>query len=288
MQNWSGCGLNIRTGSKRKEERRKIQERVKIKDGKRALFSLKFLNLSFLFLLSSFFLNLHSQSFTDQIYHSYITGNMDRWEGLLKENSGKMQNAEARYTYALACYGFIGYMIGVDEKPRARRYLDRAEEVMDSLLAVNHDVPKYMSLRCALYGFRSEYQPHMIPVLIPKAKRLMAEAEEKGANTPQVMLEMGNRDWFLPESLGGSDLKAIDEYKKAISMMEAKPGFTQNNWYYLKAHKILIGWYEKLNFKFQATETCRKLLEIEPEFLWAQAELKTLTGGSTTKLSQDE
>ncbi|OFY50098.1 MAG: hypothetical protein A2X22_13025 [Bacteroidetes bacterium GWF2_49_14] len=229
------------------------------------------------------FFRLNAQSFNDQIYQSYITGDMDRWERLLKENDGKMYKPEGRYNYALACYGFIGYMIGEDEKPRSRPYLNRAEVIVDGLLMENPDVPKYMALRCALYGFRAEYQPGKIPSLLPKGMKLMSEAEKSGANSPQVWLEMGNRDWFLPVALGGSDLNAIEEYKKAIGMMEALPGFTRNNWYYLKAYKILIGWYEKLNFRFQATETCRKLLTIEPDFVWARRELNNLTGFAITR-----
>lgn len=82
-----------------------------------------------------------------------------------------------------------------------------------------------MALRFALYGFRAEYQPHKIPFIAPKAIGLLNKAREAGPDSPQVWIEIGNRDWFMPPQLGGSRLRAVAECEKAIGMMEKISGF---------------------------------------------------------------
>jgi len=263
--------------SKARGERREAKEINKIKFLRSYLLIFILLNLSFASRLSSlaFFSSLSAQDFNDAIYSSYISGDMTSWEQALKgvKNPDKLDNP-ALYDVAMAHYGFIGYCLGRDEKSRARPYLDKAEELTILLLARSPNDPRFLALRGALYGFRMGYQPQKIMILGPKAQKIITKATESGPDSPQAWIEAGNKDWHMPAAFGGSRERAIQEYKKAIQLMEKDPAFIKNNWYYLNVHMILAGWYESRNSTFFAHELYRKILLIEPRFNWAREKLE--------------
>jgi tetratricopeptide (TPR) repeat protein len=199
---------------------------------------------------------------------------MGTWEKALKAiGDPDKLDSKKLYDVALAHYGFIGYCLGRDEKSRARPYLEKAENLAIELLARSPDDPRFLALRGALYGFRMGYQPQKMMVLGPKSMKIIGRAEELGPEIPQVWIESGNKDWHMPAAFGGSRERAIQEYKKAIQLMEKDPAFTKNNWYYLNVHMILASWYESRNMTFFAHEIYRKLLTIEPRFNWAKEKL---------------
>ena len=231
----------------------------------------KFLFVALLIFLAD--LGGTAQTFRQQIYRSYITGDMDGWEKLLQENTGKMKVEKDLYDYAMAHYGFIGYCIGRDQKQRARPWLDRVEVIADELVAKYPQDPRYYALRGALYGFRISYQPQKAMFIGPKALKQVNRALEKGPDCAQAWIENSNKDYFMPEIFGGSKVNGIAGYEKAIRMMEKDLDFIKENWYYLNVHMILASWYEQRGRSFASHEMYRKVLEIEPRFAWANEKL---------------
>lgn len=215
-----------------------------------------------------------AQTFQAEIYQAYISGNMDQWEKALQSYSPAKPTQYELYDLALAHYGFIGYCLGRDQKARAKPYLNQAEILTKGLLEIYPDNPRFIALRGALYGFRMSYQPQKIMTIGPKALKEVKRAMQAGPDCPEAWVENGNTDWFMPALFGGSRERALNAYKKAITILERTPGQLTNNWYYLNLHMILASWYEERNMSFFANELYRKVLQIEPKFSWAAEKLQ--------------
>ncbi len=224
-------------------------------------------------LLFSVFYGSDAQSFNDRVYRSYVTGNIDNWERLLKENQGRTPTVTDQYDHAMAHYGFIVYCIGRDQKKKAKPYLDYAEELLDGLLKTSPEDPRYLSLRGTLYGLRMTYQPQKMMVLGPKSMKAINLALEKGPECPQALIENGNLLYSMPEIFGGSKDKGMANYEKAIKMIEKDPSLIRNSWYYLHINMVLGNWNADRGRTFAARELYRKMLQIEPEFVWAKEKL---------------
>ncbi len=224
-------------------------------------------------LLSLFCYSLMAQDFNEKVYNLYIHGDMDSWEKLLNAGNWKVMERSDQYDFAMAHYGFIGYCIGSGQKARAKPYLEVVEQISEDLLIRIPDDPTYLSLRAGLYGFRIGYQPQKAMFIGPKALKILNNAFQKAPDCPQAWIESGNKNWSTPEIFGGSKIKAIADYEKAIKMMERDPLFISRSWYYLNANTILASWYQSRNRTFAAREIYRKLIKIEPGFTWALEKL---------------
>jgi len=231
----------------------------------------KFSVLVFVFCLVSY--SAVAQSFNQKLYQSYISGDMDTWEKLLKTDQQNWASTEEQFEFAMAHYGFIGYCLGRDQKSRARPYLDRVEKITEDLLVKVPNDARFLALRGALYGFRISYQPQKAMFIGPKALKFVNLAIDKNQDCPQAWIESGNKDWFMPEIFGGSKTQAMANYEKAIKIMEKNPAYIRENWYYLNVHIILGDWYGQRGRSFASREVYRKLLGIEPEFGWAKEKL---------------
>jgi hypothetical protein len=228
----------------------------------------------FVFIFGLIVVSVDAQGFKEQIYRSYISGNIDLWETLLIDNKGKFITPADQYEYAMAHYGFIGYCLSRDQKQRARPFLESVENMANNLLQKYPDDARFLALRGALYGFRISYQPQKAMFIGPKALKKVNMALEKDPQCPQAWIEAGNKDWFMPEVFGGSKTQAMAEYEKAIGMMEKDPGFIKNSWYYLNVNLILSNWYELRGRTFASNEISRKILQIEPKCNWAKEKLE--------------
>lgn len=229
----------------------------------------------FLFFITAFISFAASgQNLREVFYRAYITGDMVLWEKLLTETDLLSMTPAIRYEFAMAHYGFIGYCLGRDQKQKARPFLDKVELLAEELLMDSPGDPRYLALRGALYGFRINYQPQKSPIIGPRALKKVNQALEAGPECPQAWIEAGNKDWWMPEIFGGSRVRAISEYEKAIRLMEQDPPSLQKNWYYLNMNMILAAWYEERGRTFAAREIYRKLIEFEPDFTWALEKLR--------------
>ena len=230
--------------------------------------------IGLLFFTSFISITASGQNIREDIYHAYINGDMVLWEKLLTGIDPASLTPANRYDFAMAHYGLIGYCVGRDQKKKAKPYLEKAEVLAEELLGDSPGDPRYLALRGALYGLRLGYQPQKSPIFGPKALKMVTRAVGAGPECPQAWIEAGNKDWWMPEIFGGSRVRAIEEYEKAIRMMEQDHSFMQKNWYYLNVNMILAAWYEERGRTFAAREIYRKLIEFEPEFTWVREMLQ--------------
>lgn len=229
------------------------------------------LYLSLLFLLSGS--SGLAQTFRDQLYQYYISGQMNAWESLMNQKARQIHSEQDRYELALAYYGYIGYCLGSEQKDKARQYIEWGEKLADQLLEVRPGQPEYLALRGAYYGFRMGFQPQKIMSLGPKSLRLVNQAVEAGPDNPYALIEEANKDWWMPEIFGGSKDRALKGYERAVSQFEKDPESAKNNWYYLNIQMILADWYIERGMAARSTYLYKKLLRFEPDFEWAKEKL---------------
>lgn len=213
------------------------------------------------------------QSFQEQLYTAYISGDMDSWERAMTVKSKSIKTDQDRFELALAYYGFIGYCLGTEQKKRARPYLDKGEELAEVLVSKHPEQADYLAVRGAYYGFRIGFQPQKAPFIGPSALRTVNAALLANPQSPYSLIESGNKNWWMPEIFGGSKDQALKDYEEAIRIMESHPDDLKNNWYYLNVQMILADWYAQREMQAKSRYMYRRIVTFEPGFQWAKEKI---------------
>lgn len=222
-------------------------------------------------------MSFSQDAFKSKIYQSYIQGNISEWGKILDNTPEPRNDVEKLYDYALVHYGFIGYCVAAELKDPGMKYLEKAMEMSDHLLQMRPDDPRFFALQGALYGLHMGFDKSLAPILGVKALKTIKHALEIDPESPQALIEEGNKDWSAPKLMGGSKKDAISEYEKAIRLMENDKDFIVNNWYYLNTQINLAKYYEQLEMTNQTKRLCSKLLRIEPDLVWPREKLAALS-----------
>jgi tetratricopeptide (TPR) repeat protein len=236
--------------------------------------------LSFLFLFLFLQISPATQGqelekYQQQIYQSYISGDMELWQTTLEQMeklSGRQPTAEVIYNLLLGYYGLIGYHLGTDEKRNARDLLDKATELLEKLEPFPEYQSHMLALRGALYGFRIGLRPLRAVVLGPRSMRAIDRAMEIDPSNPTAHLEKANALFYAPSTFGGSKTEAITHYRRAATLME-KQQHPAHRWLYLSTLVALANAYTETGNKQMAISTLRKALRHESNFKWAKEEL---------------
>lgn len=230
------------------------------------------MNKKILTLFSALFLALtiQAQTFEQIIYQAYVRGDMDAWENEIQKQSRLNNTDYQSYQLAMACYGFIGYCVGSDQKKRAEPFLEQGEAICEKLIENHPQKAEYLALRGAFYGLRLSFQPHKAMSLGPKSLKTLKQALEMAPESPYTLVEYANMDWWMPAVFGGSKDRALEGYEKAIQNLEKNPEQLKNNWFYLNIHMILARWYKEKGQVAKGNYLVKKVLQREPEFQWAR------------------
>lgn len=220
--------------------------------------------------------SLQAQDFQSQIYSAYLNGRMDTWKGIMETMTRKFRQTNDMDLLTMLTeveYGYIGYCISVDRKKEAERTLVQAEEHIQVLLEYNNRNPRVHALQGAFYGYWLTLHPIKAPVYAKKSGSANEKAFQLDPNEPQVWLEKANIEYYKPAIFGGSKKEALPLYEKAVTLFEASPDRTRQNWIYLNCLAGLGIAYEKNGERMKAGEVYRKLLELEPSFSWVRDDL---------------
>jgi len=76
--------------------------------------------------------------------------------------------------------------------------------------------------------------------------------------------------YYTPKILGGGLKKAIYYHEKAVSMFELSEHELKGNWLYLLVLTNLGRWYSEDQKLSKAREVYRKILDIEPNYIWVK------------------
>ncbi len=228
-----------------------------------------------MFLLSGSLL-VQGQDLTGQIYRAYVSGRMELWKEAMEKMEREyrsVQNDALLYQLAEAEYGYIAHCIAEGKKEEAKRWLEKAEKHVESLLKTGRDLPRVYGLQGALYGFRVGLEPLKAPFFGRKSAEANQKAIELGPDEPQAWLEKANIEFYKPAVFGGSKKRAVPLYEKAVRLFEADPKRTRQNWIYLNTLAALASAYEETGEVEKADRVYGKMLVREPALVWLRDEV---------------
>ena len=157
-------------------------------------------------------------------FESYKSGTMAPWPALIAEmeKSGS-QDIAWQTEIVKAMYGLVGYQIGLGEKDVARKYVDKADRILDELLEKNPRNAQLHALSGAFYGFKISLATYKAPFLGPKSLSHIEKAISLDPNEPAGYIEKGNSLMYRPAAFGGNKEEGLALFRKALVLMDARP-----------------------------------------------------------------
>lgn len=158
-------------------------------------------------------------------YDSYKSGTMAPWPALIAEmeKSGS-QDVGWQTEIVKAIYGLVGYQIGLGEKDVARKYVDKADHLLEKLLEKNPKNARLHALSGAFYGFKISLAVYKAPFLGPKSLSHIEKAISFDPNDPAGYIEKGNSLMYRPAAFGGDKEEGLVLFRKALVLMDARTG----------------------------------------------------------------
>ena len=86
-------------------------------------------------------------------------------------------------------------------------------------------------------------------------------------------LEKANMEYYRPVVFGGSKIRAVPHYEKAVALYEADQAMIKNYWMYLNALAALANAYAETGNLRKADHMYQRILIIEPGFKWIREEV---------------
>ncbi len=210
------------------------------------------------------------------IYKGYISGNMEMWKKGMLELEGQYKRdpkACTLYTLAEARYGYIGYLLGRNEKDVARPVIDAFETEIEQLAKFPEYRAETEAFRVALLGFRMGLNPARAVILGPKALKQLETAMEVGKNSAAVWIEKANSEAHMPAFAGGSREEAVSSFREALRLFEAGGSVAPCNWRYLNTMVLLGRLLDKMGDYQGSREAYMMALKRAPDFQWVRDEL---------------
>ena len=212
-------------------------------------------------------------SYNKRIYNAFINGRMDLWEHnmiQMEEEYLKERNIQDLYDLTYTIYGYIAYCIVTGDKNKARYYLDKARKYVNILLKYHSSQAEIYSLEGAMYGFEIGLNPVKALDYGIKSIKSLNKAVDLDKNNARVLMELGNMKYYTPKILGGGLKKAIYYHEKSVSMFESGEEDLKGNWLYLLVLTNLGRWYSEDQRLSKAREIYKKILDIEPDYIWVK------------------
>lgn len=210
------------------------------------------------------------------IYRGYISGNMKMWKKGMVELVGQYRrdpNSCTLYTLAEARYGYIGYLLGINQKDVARPVIDTFATEVEQLAAYPEYRAETEAFRVALLGFRMGLNPARAVTLGPKALKQLEKAMGAGKDSPAVWIEKANSEAHMPAFAGGSKEKAAESFREALRLYETGGNVTPCHWRYLNTIVLSGQLLERMGDYRGAVEAYQRALRREPDFQWVKDEL---------------
>lgn len=209
------------------------------------------------------------------IYKGYLAGDMEMWKKAmqdLQEQFRRDPESCTLYTLAEARYGYIGYLLGRNEKNLARPQIEIFGGEVEQLAMFPEFRAETEAFRVALFGFRMGLNPARAMILGPKALKQLEATMAAGKNSAVAWIEKANAEAHMPAFAGGSKVKAAASFREALRLFEAG-GVGSCNWRYLNTMVLLGQVLEKIDDYSGARDAYRMALKRAPDFQWVRDEL---------------
>lgn len=224
-----------------------------------------------------FFFNQTIQSqnlYSKQLYKTFISEEMYTWGGIIQkfEENENIVSLEDKLTLLNYYYGYIGYLLGVDEKEKGEIFLKKGEKLIEQILNIDSRNASAYAYKSAFCGWWISLDHSKAPILGPEFLIDNIKAYKLDSMNIQANTDRGNFFFYAPKFIGGDANKAVKLYSKAIFLMEQN-GLDQENWQYFNSLILLGKAYTKAERFVEAEKVYEKMLAIEPDFSWVKDRL---------------
>jgi tetratricopeptide (TPR) repeat protein len=230
-----------------------------------------------IFLIYPAYASLSNPLNEQKLYESYKVGDMNQWVKIIDNLTleyKRTSNISTLYFLTQTQYGYIGYLLGINDKKLARKYLAEAEANIEKVLTAQPKNADAVALKAAFVAYHISLSPYKAPILGPRSMSLISDALELNPNSIQAIIEKGNAAHYAPSMFGGNPQEAVTYYLKAITIFENQNGgVPPKSWVYLNVYAQLALAYEKSKQLDRASATYKRILVIAPDFKWVKDEL---------------
>lgn len=210
-------------------------------------------------------------TYREPIYLAFIQGDMSRWEAiirLMEERSDDITDEERKELISYY-YGYIGFLLGTDQKDKAEGYITKGEKHLNALLKSTPNDVTALAYKGSFIGFRIGTNRFKALTLGKESISYINRAYKLDSQNVQSILDKGNLLYHMPGIFGGDKKEAVRLYEKAVLRMEKHQNLKQN-WLYLNVLTTIARHYEEEKQWQKAVQIYKKILQQEPEFSWVK------------------
>lgn len=150
------------------------------------------------------------------------------------------------------------------------KYYDTAVKYCTELIEKKKYLSEAQTVLAGIYLMRLSSNQMEAMSLFPKIEELLTDAESAPENNPRPLIVRGTLQFYTPEAFGGSVVKALESFTKAVALFETGKKNEAINWGYEESLAWLGQAYVKNNLIDKAREAYNKVLKIEPEYRWVK------------------
>ncbi len=171
------------------------------------------------------------------------------------------------YYLAYAGYRLMTYGMAEKKDDVYKEFAGQAEKTVEALNEKYADWSEPKVLLAAIYGIEIAHSWMNAPTLGPKSSALVEEALSIDSTNPRAYLILGTSKLNTPGVFGGSVDRAVEYFRKAVSLYEAagnkSPESLEPSWGYIDALTWLGLGYEKQERYSDALEVYRAALRVD-------------------------
>lgn len=221
--------------------------------------------------------NVFNDNFESRLYQAFISGNMDEWNKVLVELDvlvSRKPTPANRFKLLHAQYGYIGYLLGLNQTGKAKELIDKAEKQADILAGIPNYQSSAKAIQGALLAYQISISPYKAPFLGLRSLSLIDEAVALNPSNYYALIEKGNALHYAPAIAGGNPTKAVEVYRKALDLIEKdyKTG-KPKTWWYINTYTQMGLAAQKAGNKNLAKKIYLTILGMEPNYKWVREDL---------------
>lgn len=208
------------------------------------------------------------------IYNAYIRGDMDTWKYAIDSIETKEPKTNREILDLINYqYGYIAWCISKEKSREARKYINKAEKLIETLDKQNYNSSYIYAYRAAFVGFEIGLATYKAPFIGPQSLLYANQSVATDTLNPLAYAQLGNIAFYTPKLFGGSKAEAMQHYAKALKLMQTNTQNLKNSWNYLNLLATIINAHMELEQYKMAKKYCLITLTFEPEFEWVKNKL---------------
>ncbi|MEM1123107.1 MAG: tetratricopeptide repeat protein [Bacteroidota bacterium] len=213
-----------------------------------------------------------------QFYTAYITNSVPAWTISLQQLAEKQDDSN-QLLLAKGYYAAAGTALGNQNEDLAEELIDKAEELVKTLLSTDKKSPEGNALLSSVYGMQIGLSPMKGMYLGGKSSKAAEKGVELDPDNGFTNFVIGNNLFYTPAMWGGDTKKGIEHLEKAKGIYEAAE--QTKSWEYMSVLATLGQAYHREEQYDAAKEVYATALEIAPNFGYVKMYLLPRTEKAT-------